>query len=472
MISLQVQSSTQNTEAYNRIIQIWKQIPSSYKEADLEANLVQPILNTLGLNLAQVKSRPSFGGGTGLSPDKLIYKNLDQPPILVIENKRRVPALASASEADFINICKENILYKEAVGYTPNGIKQYLNKDIVPPQFLASYGLVFNGDFFQIWRRVDGLIFPLTQIQKVTEHSLPKLIRQLEYCLHSPNRALVNTIWNQKGGVAKTTNTINLGATLAVEGKKVLLIDLDTQTDLTRGLGIDSNLYSNYLSKYIDQLHTKNFEEARKILHSVIQKRQFPTSDRKTYSLDILPGETESLKALLHNSDFDDAQKLQFFKQLLSQVMDGYDYIFIDVSPTYDILTRCVLFSCDTILTPVDYSRKSLHHAIQIYQKTIPTIREFRSKKNLLHIAPWNLGLVFSNCPLDIGVQLESCIQEELNSKSFTGKKCKTHLKAYAQTKLAEFRQMPVVSWHNSPITRLYLDLAKEVFLAHNFLDN
>ncbi|MBW4458191.1 MAG: AAA family ATPase [Nostoc indistinguendum CM1-VF10] len=466
------QSPTQTTQTYSQIIQIWKQIPHTFNEANLEANLVQPILNALDLNLAQVKAKPHFGNGVGLAPDRLVYKDLAQPPILVIENKRRDPSLANAPELGFVDLCKQNGLYREAVGYIPNGIKQYLNKDIVPPQFLASYGLVFNGDFFQLWKRVDGLILPLTQIQKVTEDSLPKLIRQLEYCLNSPHRALVTAIWNQKGGVAKTTNTINLGAALALEGKKVLLIDLDTQTDLTRGLNIDSSAYSNYLSEYIDQLQVKNFYEAKKIVHTVIQKRQFSTSDRKKYNLDILPGERESLIEFRSRTDFDDSTKLQIFKRLISQVMEEYDYIFVDVSPTYDILTQCVHFSCDTILTPVDYSRKSLHHAVDLYQKTVPKTRAFRAKTNLLHTGPWNLGLVFSNCPLDIGIQLENCIQKELNRNNFTGKQYKTHLKAYAQTKLAEFQHVPVICWHNSPITKLYSDLAREVFLSHNFIDH
>lgn len=192
------QSSTQSSNLYNKIIQIWKQIPHKYREAALETDLVQPILNALGLNLDQVKTQPHFGNGTGLSPDRLIYKELDQPPILVVENKKRDPSLASAPEIGFVDLCRQHPLYRQAVGYTDNdnGIKQYLNKDKVPPQFLASYGLVFNGDFFQIWKRVDGLILPLTPIQKVTEDSIPKLMRQLEYCLRSPQRALVTTVWN------------------------------------------------------------------------------------------------------------------------------------------------------------------------------------------------------------------------------------------------------------------------------------
>ncbi|MBW4694384.1 MAG: ParA family protein [Lyngbya sp. HA4199-MV5] len=80
---------------------------------------------------------------------------------------------------------------------------------------------------------------PLTPIQKFTKANIPALMQQLEYCLKNPHTALVSAVWNQKGGVAKTTNIVNLGATLALEGKRVLLIDLDPQNDLTRGVGAD-----------------------------------------------------------------------------------------------------------------------------------------------------------------------------------------------------------------------------------------
>jgi cellulose biosynthesis protein BcsQ len=72
-------------------------------------------------------------------------------------------------------------------------------------------------------------------------------MQQLEYCLKNPRTALVAAVWNQKGGVAKTTNIVNLGATLALEGKRVLLIDLDPQNDLTRGVGADVSWFPNYL---------------------------------------------------------------------------------------------------------------------------------------------------------------------------------------------------------------------------------
>jgi hypothetical protein len=103
----------------------------------------------------------------------------------------------------------------------------------------------------------------------------------------------------------------------------------------------------------------------------------------------------------------------------------------------------------------------------------IPKFREVRAaKKERLHFGPWNLGVVFSNCPADVGTVLEECIKQELSNKNFTGKQCATRLRTFAQAKVAEFKHVPVVSWQGSPITKLYANLAKEIFLDSNFTDH
>ncbi|NJK70521.1 MAG: AAA family ATPase [Microcoleus sp. SU_5_3] len=230
------------------------------------------IWEAIGLKFEQVTTT-SLGSGTGLKPDYLIYNQSGKPPIIVVEIKKRTQSFYKAPEQEFSKFCQQQNLYKEAVGYpvSPknNGIKQYLDNTKVPTQYLASYGWIFNGDFFQVWRRVDGLVFPLTPVLKVTEANFPKLLDTLKYCLKTPNRALVTAIWNQKGGVAKTTNTINVGAVLATQGKKVLLIDLDPQTDLTRGLKAKI-LVKNYLKNCSDKIQFREDKIAKDILSSAV----------------------------------------------------------------------------------------------------------------------------------------------------------------------------------------------------------
>ncbi len=340
----------------------------------------------------------------------------------------------------------------------------------MPPKYLAAYGWVFNGDFFQIWRRVDGLVFPLTPVLKVTAANFPKLLRQLEYCL-TPQRALVTAIWNQKGGVAKTTNTINLGAALAIAGKKVLLIDLDPQTDLTRGLkAIIKD--KECLQKCIDKIQLKDYKSAKDILSGAVQVRKFKTTESQHFSLSVLPGEENELKIFREKTqNFPDQLKRSFIEKIIKLLSDDYDYVFIDASPTIDVLSTGMLASCDTVLIPVDFDKKSLHHAAAV-DHFLPKLRNARVEKWELPVVPWNLGLVFSNCPDEKGNILQNHINQTIKQLKFTGKPYKTELKIYAQTKVAEYSQVLVICWHKSPITKLYKNLALEVFLNHNFIHN
>lgn len=454
------------------VIGRWQSLPSDYLEADLGINLMPLIWNAIGLNFDQIKAG-NLGAGIGLKPDYLIYNKLNEPPRIVVEIKKRTQLFYDAQEQGFSDFCQQQKLYKDAIGYNSagnNGIKQYLDNTKVPLDYLAAYGWVFNGDFFQVWRRVDGLVFPLTPVLKVTAANFPKLLDQLEYCL-TPQRALVTAIWNQKGGVAKTTNTINLGAALATEGKKVLLIDLDPQTDLTRGLKARITV-KDCLHKCIDKLQLKDYKSAKDILICAVQVRNFKTTDSQHFSLSVLPvDENESKNFREKSKDFPDLLKRSFIEKMIKLLSDDYDYVFIDASPTIDVLSVGMLASCDTVLIPVDFDKKSLHHAAGV-DKFIPRLRNARVEKGEFPVAPWNLGLVFSNCPAEKGNILQNYINETIKELKFTGKPYKTELKIYAQTKVAEFSQVPVICWHKSPITKLYKNLAQEVFLQHNFIDN
>jgi chromosome partitioning protein len=454
-----------------KIVDIWTSLPTSYSEADLGANFMAKLFDYLGLNHHQIKNTPRIGAG--LIPDYLIYNDPAQPPILAIEIKKRESGLAAESDAQFVSTCQNHPLYKDAVGLSDNprnnGIIQYLDIDNVNSSHLANYGLVFNGDFFQLWRRVDGLVIPMTTIRRVNKTSLPKLLKELAHCLQAPPSALVTAIWNSKGGVAKTTNTINVASCLALAGKRVLLIDLDPQNDLTSGIGLKANYAPDYFDRVYDQLQLQEFDRAKDILTKSIQVKSFATSDAQSFHLSLL----SSSKDYLNNIDNTiRAQKPHvIFNDILNLVRGNYDYIFIDASPKSDKLAECLLCNADTILLPFDLGAKSLKHAIDLSSKVIPTIQTMREKADDFTVGPWNLGLVYSLCPAQIGVGIEKSIADVIEQKGFTGKQVKTRLINYAQTKQAEFQEKPVICWQDSQITKLFHKLTTEVFLGHNYTD-
>jgi chromosome partitioning protein len=455
-----------------KIVDLWASLPTIYSEADLGANFMARLFDYLGLNHHQIKNTP--GIGAGLKPDYLIYNDPEQPPILAIEIKKRESGLAAESDANFVATCQNHPLYKDAVGLSDNpknnGIIQYLNIDKVNSSHLANYGLVFNGDFFQLWRRVDGLVIPMTTIRRVNKTSLPKLLKELAHCLQAPPSALVTAIWNSKGGVAKTTNTINVASCLALAGKRVLLIDLDPQNDLTSGIGLKANYAPDYFDRVYDQLQLQEVDRAKDILTKSIQTKSFATSDGRSFHLSLL----SSSKDYLNNiDDTIRAKKLHvIFNDILDLVRENYDYIFIDASPKSDKLAQCLLCTADTILLPFDLGAKSLRHAIELSSKVIPTLQTMRDKADNFTVGPWNLGLLYSLCPTHIGVGIEKSITDVIEQQGFTGKQVNTRLINFAQTKQAEFQEKPVICWQNSQITKLFHKLTTEVFLGHNYTNN
>ncbi|MFM7577626.1 MAG: ParA family protein, partial [Microcystaceae cyanobacterium] len=294
---------------YDSLIQIWQSLPSPHSENDLEANFVTPMLNLLGVTLHERVKNPSLGTGAGLKPDYLIWPSgvdasqlatnpPDVPPILVIEDKKRDSHLTKVSDDDFVKECQVHPDYLSATqgGKAENGLKQYLDASNpnIDKNRLASYGLAFNGDFFQLWRRVDGVVFPLTPIQRMTPKTIPELMKQLEYVLKNPQPALVTAVWNRKGGVAKTTNTLNIGSTLALKGKKVLFVDLDTQTDLTRYFKIDPDKYQ-YLIECFHLVYDNKVKDGFNLARKNIVSHKRKNTKGELFSIDILPSNPKEL---------------------------------------------------------------------------------------------------------------------------------------------------------------------------------
>jgi chromosome partitioning protein len=159
---------------------------------------------------------------------------------------------------------------------------------------------------------------------------------------------------NQKGGVAKTTTTLNLAVAFAEEGHRVLCVDLDPQGNLTMSQGIDPDGLTK--SMYDVLVHRISIRE-------VIRRREV---DVACASID-LAGAEIAMSAMIGRE--------RALQKALAEIEDDYDFVFIDTPPSLGLLTINALTASDKVIVPVQCEYLSMRGLVQL-QNTLSMIRE------------------------------------------------------------------------------------------------
>lgn len=205
-------------------------------------------------------------------------------------------------------------------------------------------------------------------------------------------------IFNQKGGVGKTTTNINLAACLANKGKRILVLDIDPQGNTTSGLGIVKKAlgYTSYDLLVDDEIETEN----------TIYKTATP-------NLEIIPASVDLSGAEIELVQIEGREKR--LKNALESVKENYDYIFVDCPPSLGLLTINALTAVDSVLIPIQCE----FYALEGVSQLISTIELVKRNMNP-NLSIQGVILSMFDGRTNLSIQVVDEVKKYFGSKLYT----------------------------------------------------
>lgn len=248
-------------------------------------------------------------------------------------------------------------------------------------------------------------------------------------------------IANQKGGVGKTTTTVNLAASLGVLEKKVLLIDADPQANASSGLGID--VENVEIGTYQLLEHSNTPQEA--------------TITSSAPNVSVIPAHIDLVAIEIELVDKDNREYM--LKQALEKVKDEYDYILIDCAPSLGLLTLNALTAADSVIIPIQCE----YFALEGLGKLLNTIKSVQK----IHNAELDIeGLLLTM--YDSRLRLSNQVVEEVQ-KHFNDMVFKTIIQRNVKLSEAPSFGESIINFDaTSKGASNYLSLAQEIIKKNN----
>jgi len=339
-------------------------LPDDANEGIVDNNFIAiSFIEALGFN--NQERIPSFKTGRGhdkvdyalrrnVQEDNFLYTKLN--PFILVELKGRD-----------INLEYGKGKYK----YTVAQLKRYL---LAPNCRSAQWGIITNSKHIQLFRKHGKTIFPATKCLEINYDNIAQITKDIREKIEQTDRALTVAVYNNKGGVGKTTTVINLAATLTRHKKKVLVVDFDpNQMDLTDSL--DAKVGKLGLGDCLKD--RKDPDNLKQTIYSYITRFRGGIS----LSFDVVPVD-ESLA----ETDEDNIRKEvshYALRSKLAALKSEYDYILIDAPPNWRFFSISAIDSADVVLIPTQHNNiRSLKNAAITVRNHIAEIQQNRQKKS------------------------------------------------------------------------------------------
>lgn len=346
-------------------------------ESDVEHKIVVPLLHLLGYEGEDWQAQSTTNGRKIdflVNPKQVIASC---PPYLVIEAKAPKKKLKQAiwqistymretnavlglltNGYNFLLLCNYQGKIARVAEYSSSDLvksNHFFYKLLSKKVCLKFYSAILKSQqrvSFQFFSIISQVLSNSDELElskdekKFTHNNLQKSETSNQKKTEREQESMIITVFNNKGGVGKTTTTINLAAALSKMGKRVLLIDIDPQANLTTGLGVDPlNDIERQEKKDISNL----LVEPRTTIEQVIVKKRWDD-----VQLDIIPSHirlSEMEATLIMTPDVD-----RVLAKKIKKVTNDYDYIFIDPPPSFGKVNTIALMASSGVLIPTQLS--------------------------------------------------------------------------------------------------------------------
>jgi cellulose biosynthesis protein BcsQ len=346
---------------------VLENLPNNANELIISRHFVEPLLEELGFDNREYY--PSFPTGKGAKKvDYAARKNIDGDtfletktnPDLIIEVKGRSTATAT------IFLGNDSPQYEA----TKQQLKEYL---LEPNCQTVRWGIITNANHLQLFRKHGKIVVPATENILIKKSDIDRTIDRLKAIINSPNKALTISVYNNKGGVGKTTTTSYLSTVLGLKNKKVLIVDFDgQQADLTHTLKVTPREIS------LSRLLTEYDLDIKEAIQSFNIKTKNKSTSRKIF--DVIPVDDRLDNLNKHENITDIDKGNTRLRYLLEPIRDRYDYIILDTPTNWSFFSQSCVYASDVVLIPVKHDGfASLNNAAKVIAKFIPEIQKLKN---------------------------------------------------------------------------------------------